>query len=94
MSSPAPLGPASPVGLAVLYGSQTGNAMEIAKTIDAEAVKRGFNSRVAALNDFGLVRLRAPFLTEDVCCTSQRCKPRTQNLSAHSSSVATAPFVG
>eukprot|EP00850_Spirogloea_muscicola_P010662 SM000063S20052 [mRNA] locus=s63:487201:491105:+ [translate_table: standard] len=43
--------------LLVLYGSQTGNAMEIAKRIDAEASAAGVRSRVAALNDCPLASL-------------------------------------
>eukprot|EP00850_Spirogloea_muscicola_P006810 SM000033S12331 [mRNA] locus=s33:236976:240911:+ [translate_table: standard] len=45
--------------LLVLYGSQTGNAMEIAKRIDAEASAAGVRSRVAALNDCPLATLAA-----------------------------------
>lgn len=41
--------------LLVLYGSQTGNAMEIARAIAAEAPSRGIKSRVFAMNDFPLV---------------------------------------
>ncbi|CAI7869285.1 unnamed protein product [Closterium sp. NIES-53] len=51
-------GPKRPEGMVVLYGSQTGNAMEIAKTINAEAQQRGLPSHVHALNDYSLEKLR------------------------------------
>eukprot|EP00899_Mesostigma_viride_P019348 jgi/Mesvir1/27414/Mv07211-RA.2 len=43
--------------LVVLYGSQTGNAAEIAKKIGADASTRGFDAKVFAGNEFGLEKL-------------------------------------
>lgn len=50
---------AGEVELLVLYGSQTGNAMEIAKSINAEALSRGMKTRVFAMNDYSLSKLAA-----------------------------------
>ncbi|GBG66666.1 hypothetical protein CBR_g66801 [Chara braunii] len=41
----------------ILYGSQTGNSMEIAKVINAEAVGRGIKSQVRTLNEFTVEKL-------------------------------------
>lgn len=41
--------------MVVFYGSQTGNAMEIAKAINSEAVSHGLPSKLFAMNDFPLV---------------------------------------
>ena len=50
---PAPPKPS----LAVLFGSQTGTAEQIAKRVSREAEKRGFASRALAMNDFTKVDL-------------------------------------
>ncbi|KAJ3011567.1 UNVERIFIED_CONTAM: hypothetical protein HDU68_001628 [Siphonaria sp. JEL0065] len=43
----------------VLYGSQTGNAESIAKHLHEEAISRGFDSRVAVLDDYEKVEWMA-----------------------------------
>ncbi len=52
-ASPAPPKPS----LAVLFGSQTGTAEQIAKRVSREAEKRGFASRALAMNEFTKVDL-------------------------------------
>eukprot|EP00271_Cylindrocystis_brebissonii_P003286 TRINITY_DN1408_c0_g1_i4.p1 TRINITY_DN1408_c0_g1~~TRINITY_DN1408_c0_g1_i4.p1 ORF type:complete len:722 (-),score=109.53 TRINITY_DN1408_c0_g1_i4:140-2305(-) len=47
----------SSVEVAVLYGSQTGNATEIAKSISADANAKGIPAKAAALNDYTFARL-------------------------------------
>jgi len=45
----------------ILYGSQTGNAEQIAKDLQLEAASRGYkNVQCAAMNDYEKVRGRWP----------------------------------
>jgi sulfite reductase alpha subunit-like flavoprotein len=48
--------------LLVLYGSQTGNAQEVAERIARDGERRGFQPRLSAMDDYALATL-----PEEVC---------------------------
>ncbi|EFJ49455.1 hypothetical protein VOLCADRAFT_36914, partial [Volvox carteri f. nagariensis] len=43
----------------ILFGSQTGTCLEIARNLAAEAVEKGFNATCASLNELGFAALSA-----------------------------------
>jgi len=54
--------------MVVLDGSQTGNAAEIAKGINAEAVQRKLPSSVFAMSEFSVVRSVLTQRLNSDCC--------------------------
>ncbi|GIL57574.1 hypothetical protein Vafri_12779 [Volvox africanus] len=61
----APSTPDTKVPITILYGSQTGTCLEIARNLAAEAVEKGFNASCASLNERGFAALsvaRTPVL--------------------------------